>query len=83
MSAFVTYNIKTFDQDGQSLATLAVRAVCAPTLDEALGLAMTANRKVRAVEVSRSVPSKIQRLPHPGTSGPGIRRVAVQVKIGA
>jgi len=83
MSAYVTYSIRTFDADGAEMKTLAVRSVCKPTLDQALTLAMSANRKVRAVEVIRSVPSRIQRLPHPATSSGGIRRVAAQIRIGA
>jgi hypothetical protein len=77
MSAFVTYDIRTFDADGLQLPTLAVRAVSAPKLDDALTYAYSENNSVCAVEVVRSVPSRISHMPEV------TRRVAARVRIAA
>ena len=63
MSAFVTYNIKTYDVHGEVMGTLPVRAVCKPTIDQSFELARERfGDDVGATEVTRSVPPKIGRV---------------------
>lgn len=75
MSAHVTYNVSPFDANGEALAVFPVRAVCAPTLDQALGLAVERDDRSAAVEVVRSIPAKI------GHHTPATRRVSARVRI--
>ena len=76
MSAYVTYNVRAFDADGQQVAMFPVRAVCMPTPAEALALAREqVGEDVMAAECQRSVPPKIGRVT------PTTRRVSARVKI--
>lgn len=75
MAAYVTYNVTTFDSNGERLGVFPVRAVCAPTLGQALGLAIERDTRASAVEVIRSIPAKI------GRHTPATRRVSARVRI--
>jgi hypothetical protein len=76
MSAYVTYNVRAFDADGQQVAMFPVRAVCAPTPQQALDLAREhVGEGVMAAESQRSVPPKIGRVT------PATRRVSARVKL--
>lgn len=76
MSAYVTYDIRAFDADGEQVAKFPVRAVCAPTGDQALALAREhVGEDVMAAESHRSVPPKIGRVT------PVTRRVSARVKV--
>ena len=76
MSAYVTYNVRAFDANGEQVAMFPVRAVCMPTGDEALALARNeVGEDIMAAECQRSVPAKIGRVT------PATRRVSARVKI--
>lgn len=76
MSAYVTYNVRAFDANGEQVAMFPVRAVCMPTGDEALALAReNVGEDVMAAEAHRSVPAKIGRVT------PATRRVSARVKL--
>ena len=77
MSAFVSYNIKAFDVNGETVGTFPVRAVCKPEGWQSLDLAREHyDDSVSAVEVQRSVPAKIGRVT------PAARRtVSARVKV--
>lgn len=63
MSAYVTYNLKSFDSNGEVVGTFPIRAVCKPEGYQALDLAREHyDDSVMAVEVERSVPAKIGRI---------------------
>lgn len=76
MSAYVTYDIRAFDANGEQVAMFPVRAVCKPTPDQCLDLARERlGFDIMAAEGSRSVPPKIGRVT------PASRRVSSRVKI--
>jgi hypothetical protein len=76
MSAYVTYNVRAFDADGQQVAMFPVRAVCMPSPQQALDLAREqVGEDVMAAECQRSVPAKIGRVT------PTTRRVSARVKV--
>jgi hypothetical protein len=77
MSAYVTYNVKAFDANGETIGSFPVRAVCKPEGYQALDLAREHyDDSVSAAEVERSVPAKIGRVT------PAARRtVSARVKV--
>ena len=86
VSAYVTWDISTYDADGVHLLTYGVRAVLRPTLDDALMIARADDSRVSAVEVNpRS--SKLKKMP--GVEGvvplafQTRRRVSARVTLGA
>ena len=86
MSAYTTWDISTYDVNGEHICTYGVRAVLRPELDDALMIAMADDSRVCAVEVNpRS--SKLKKMP--GVEGvvplsfQTRRRVSARVTLGA
>lgn len=62
MSAYVTWDISTYDVNGEHLDTYGVRAVARIELDQALTIAMARDSRTAAVEV-RPRSSKLAKMP--------------------
>jgi hypothetical protein len=80
VSAYVTYDIQPFSPDGERLPAFSVRAVCKPSLDEALMLCRQRRYAPGlAVEITRSVPARIAT---PGLTQRVTRRVSASITLG-
>lgn len=86
MSAYVTWDLSTFDRNGEHVGTYGIRAVAKPENDQALSIAMARDSRVCAVEVR---PCSTKMLKIPGVEGvlpvshQVVRRVTASVTISA